>query len=941
MAVNNYNTQLFSSTACTEELSVGGACGHQAELDLAINPEVAQIINSQFFAGTVRTDRGLDIQTGDHLTLNINAHQLGVRNDRTGATKFFDIAGTVHQRALQKAEAIWQRHLAEHTHSHGGRSLFSSVAPLPYDETLRAQAAQIAALQEQIAQMVPADEQLRLQGLLYRAPTTDQLAELEAEARELRQQLADAPKIADLEELREKAQLATKEQARLQDLVDKAPTTAVMADLERQRAEAAALSERLKQQLADAPKIADLEELREKAQLATKEQARLQDLVDKAPTTADMADLERQRAEAAALSERLEQQLAEAPKIADLDDLRRQAQRATEEQARLQGLVDKAPTTAVMADLERQRAEAAALSERLEQQLAEAPKIADLDDLRRQAQRATEEQARLQGLVDKAPTTEAMDALKERLAEAAALSERLEQQLAEAPSAKRLAELERLLEENAAAYESVVAAKREEEARSERLGHQLQSARLDTDLLQYRIEGLEVAVAKAQAATEAAQQELYTAQEKLEDMTLAHSEAAGALEIEKEGRFDDLRRQQAKVRALEAQAEKARGMFTRAAADADLLRKELQEQTALRATAERSAEAATRAARSSDAEVRRLQKRDGELVQAADQARSRSQVLERRVAHLTTEVSDLREVTGVLAAEVEKRDRENDALLKRQTALATDRAEFDELGRVADEALDELDAAQKENAHLRALLEKQEAVAARVAETEARLREEAEAGARPATPPGSADTSFMTARSSDGDDELDGLADALEALNHTFEQDADDEEPADMTIRIGKRYETALKANCDLLNLGKVNENTKLESQDLFLIRKYAEAAGIVRKNDPKGHSGTNYNAWRKGTFARLNDFFQELQAGLSGAQGDGSNLGQLLLQPRFPFFAVELLAYENLLQKVAATGDTKRAEFQELARTLRSITALRVQLTQLVNNVATRAEYV
>jgi len=602
-----------------------------------------------------------------------------------------------------------------------------------------------------------------------------------------------------------------------------------------------------------------------------------------------------------------------------------------------------------MAALEERLAAAAALSERLQQQLADAPKTADLEALREKAEDAKQEQARLQALLERAPTTEAMDALEERLAAAVALSERLEQQLAEAPSATRLAQLEELLEENAAAYEKVLAAKREEEARSERLGHQLESARLDTELLQYKIEGLEESVARAKAEADVTQKDLYAAQEKLDEMTLAHSEAAGALEREQAGRQGDLLRQQAKVRSLKAQMEKAQGMFRNAAADACHLRKELEEQTALRATAQSCAEAATRDARRSDAEVRRLQKRDGELVRAEEQARSQSEVLGRRVAHLTTEVSDLRGETRVLAAAVKQRDRENDALVKRQTALATDRAEFDELGRVADEAIDELDAAQKENDQLRALLEKQEALAARVTEAEARLREEADearglelkAAARPATPPESADTSFMTARSSDGDDELDGLADALAAVNLTFEQDDDDREPADMTIRIDKRFETALKANRDLLKLGAIDETRRLDGHEAFVARKYEEAAGMVRKNDPTGRAQPNYNAWRKDTFARLNGFFQELQTGLSGAQGDGSNLGQLLLQPRFPFFAVELLAYENLLQKVVATGDTRRAEYRELESTLAKITALRIQLTQLVNNVAARAQYV
>nr|NGX45533.1 hypothetical protein [Chlamydiota bacterium] len=155
MAISNNNTHIFADLDRLNELQFGNACiHHQAALDLAINPEVTEIVNSQFFANTVRADTHLQIQDGDHLTLHIDANRLGVSNQRTGTAKFFEIKDDLQASALQKANDIWQQHLAQCQHHGGPTSMTSTVAPLPENETLRAQTERIEALQKQLTQMV-------------------------------------------------------------------------------------------------------------------------------------------------------------------------------------------------------------------------------------------------------------------------------------------------------------------------------------------------------------------------------------------------------------------------------------------------------------------------------------------------------------------------------------------------------------------------------------------------------------------------------------------------------------------------------------------------------------------------------------------------------------------------------------------------------------------
>ena len=540
------------------------------------------------------------------------------------------------------------------------------------------------------------------------------------------------------------------------------------------------------------------------------------------------------------------------------------------------------------------------------------------------------DQSRLQGLLDTAPTHEKLEALRRESAETTSRADDLEKR-------------ERLLAENEQVVEMALEATKGLVDRNAALAMEnaemLEQVRTTNDGVETftdRIRDLEHAVAGARENSEQLERELLEEQQRLAQAEDAIRATQAETHLERQARLDDAHLHQHNIAGLEAQRDKAQRWCTNAAEEASALKRELAEQTALRSQAERSAQAAQTTAARDRRAYDQVHARNIALANEEQAISLQRDRLAGRVEQLSTDVADLKREQG-------------------------------ELSGVTDEAMDALEGEQRENDRLRALLSAQEAQAEKVAEA-AQRRLEGESAAfeeaqrlkaepRVATPPPAASVAatlskaetpppaapvaatLSKAETSD-EDELGALVGALGELNRELEDDPDDAAQVPLSFQVPKKYKAAMGTNRDLLKLGQINETETLLSDDNFLVRKYEEGASMVRKNNPTERSTTNYNAWRKGTFARLDGFIRELQKGVGQLNGDRTALVNLLLQPQFPFFAVDLLAYENLLGKAVAMGDTGRAEYKKLAATLRVVRELRVQLTHLANTVVNNAEY-
>jgi hypothetical protein len=154
-------------------------------------------------------------------------------------------------------------------------------------------------------------------------------------------------------------------------------------------------------------------------------------------------------------------------------------------------------------------------------------------------------------------------------------------------------------------------------------------------------------------------------------------------------------------------------------------------------------------------------------------------------------------------------------------------------------------------------------------------------------------------------------------------------------VRIPDAHRTAFETNLRLLQMGDLEQ----EGSDLpaFTARKYGEAKALVEKHDPSRQRGTNYNAWRQDQFANLHGFFSRLQQGLLALRGEvtAQNVANLLMNPRYPYFAKELLAYEKLLLIVRDdTAAQSKQEYPELMNTLQVVSLLKVELRKILEKV-------
>lgn len=154
-------------------------------------------------------------------------------------------------------------------------------------------------------------------------------------------------------------------------------------------------------------------------------------------------------------------------------------------------------------------------------------------------------------------------------------------------------------------------------------------------------------------------------------------------------------------------------------------------------------------------------------------------------------------------------------------------------------------------------------------------------------------------------------------------------------VRIPDSYRPAFETNLRLLQLGDLDQDA--EGLSPLTERKYAEAKALFERHDPRKLRGTAYNAWRQDQFANLHGFFAGLQQGLLDLRGEvtAQNVANLLMNPRYPYFAKELLAYEKLLlvvkEDVAARG---KQEYPELMDTLEVVSLLKVELRKLLEQV-------
>jgi len=158
-------------------------------------------------------------------------------------------------------------------------------------------------------------------------------------------------------------------------------------------------------------------------------------------------------------------------------------------------------------------------------------------------------------------------------------------------------------------------------------------------------------------------------------------------------------------------------------------------------------------------------------------------------------------------------------------------------------------------------------------------------------------------------------------------------------VRIPEGHRTAFETNLRLLQLGDLEQDGEVLSA--FTGRKYREAKALVEKHDPSRQRGTTYNAWRQDQFANLHRFFAELQQGLLALRGEvtAQNVANLLMNPRYPYYAKELLAYEKLLLIVQADSSAQsKQEYPELMDTLQVVSLLKGELRKLLEKVVITA---